>query len=457
MDKYMDRINAGIEKCESVRGMALRREISAFDLMEQTTQITRDMIKEEFRQYAPRKGMAIFVYGSASRNEMVTYSDVDIFFIETKSCNNAIKNILKSLVYGFGTVHEFEARRQETIERYVKYSLTDRDKIIFAQFVVGDQSISNWMDDLKIQEHKLGSGTEHIIFQKYHLRDYYYVNNNTKEAANVKLQNGGTYDLVMYGLFDNAMSLYRGNKWMRESESNRPKIESTLKNFNKNGILSNAEYDKAKAAAEFMIILRNEILHINKNTKDNHMAYIDKSVEHRVFESAYQFFKSQGINTPEELHKAYEGYRNTIYETKEHTLKILLREEEKRKGKAWRKSFDMAEKGELSTPTGDSLIDIAMIWGLNHVGDKNSFNKVANQLNWNWGTCASIACSRLASPEMLERIRSHCQPFSELGYVLWLISENPNATKETITSIAKDLPLGFWSVTAKRRLEDSVA
>ncbi len=99
-------------------------------------------------------------------------------------------------------------------------------------------------------------------------------------------------------------------------------------------------------------------------------------------------------------------------------------------------------------------MDIAMIWGLNHVGDKNSFNNVANQLNWNWGTCASIACSRLASPEMLERIRSHCQPFVELGYVLWLISENPNATKETITSIAKDLPLGFWSVAAKRSLSD---
>ena len=256
MDNYKDRIKTSIEKCENVRSMALRREITIFDLMEQTTQITRDIIIDEFRRYAPQKEMAVFFHGSASRNEMVTHSDVDILFIETKPCNKAIKNILRTLIYGFGKADKFETQKQNRIEKYVKHSLTDRDKILFAQFIVGDTSILQWMDNLKSRENIIGSNTEHIFFQQYHLRNYYYINSNKKEIHNVKYQNGGTYDLLIYNMFDNAMSMYRGNDWMREPESNRPKIESTLKNMNKNGILSDSEYDDVKVAAEFMILLR---------------------------------------------------------------------------------------------------------------------------------------------------------------------------------------------------------
>ena len=223
--------------------------------------------------------------------------------------------------------------------------------------------------------------------------------------------------------------------------------------MNKNGILSDSEYDDVKVAAEFMILLRNEILHVNKNTKYDHIAYINKEMEHRVFESASDFFKSYNINTPEELHKVYQKHRKIIFNIKLNLFKILLDEEEKRKGSIWRRTFNLAEKGELNTPSGDPIIDIAMIWGLNRLGDKNRFNNITKQLNWNWGTCSSIACSNLASPELLENIRSYCQSFPELGYVLRLISENPNTNKETLSKIAEDPNFGFWSEVAKKRLE----
>ena len=456
MDGYKARAQACVEKCENIRRDVLRGEINVFDMMERTTQITCDIIKSEFRRYAPQKGIAAFVHGSASRNEMVTYSDVDILFIDAESNSDAIKNILRTLVYGFGKIDELEGRQREVIERYVKYSLTDRNKIIFAQFVIGDSSISKWIHGLKMRENTLHSAIENIIFQKYYLNDYYYNNKNAGETCNVKYQDGGTYDLLMYNWFDNAMLLYRGNNWAHEPESNRPKIESTLKNFNRNGILSNTEYERVKAAAEFMILLRNEILHINKNTDKEGIAHLDGSIEKRVLESAYLFFKKQNINTPNELHKTYEENRCIISGTKKHLFKLLLREEEKYKGSKWRRSFDMAERGELRIPTGDSLIDIAMIWGLNRVGDTHGFNNMAKKVNWNWGTCASMACSNLASPDLLESIRSYCQPFPELRYVLRIIARNTNTTKETLTAIAEDSGLGFWSAVAKRRLKDGL-
>jgi hypothetical protein len=180
-------------------------------------------------------------------------------------------------------------------------------------------------------------------------------------------------------------------------------------------------------------------------------------MERRVLESAHQFFRNQNVNTPDELHRAYEANRSVIYNIKMHLLKTLLREEGKRKGNLWRKSFDMAERGELGTPSGDPLIDIAAIWGLNCAGDGRRFNVLAKKTSWNWGTCASMACSNLASPELLEGIRSYCQQSSELGYVLCLIAENPNATEETIAKIAGGSPRGFWSAVAEKRLEEKLA
>ncbi len=134
----------------------------------------------------------------------------------------------------------------------------------------------------------------------------------------------------------------------------------------------------------------------------------------------------------------------------------LLREEEKRKANSWRKLFDAAEKGELTTLSDDPLIRIATIWGLHHARDKKQFNAVAKQAVWDWEVYASIACSDLASPEILEGIRSYCQPVPEQGYILRIIGRNPNASDETITKIAEDSSLGIYSIVAKKRLADGL-
>lgn len=452
MDKCKDTIELGIEKRENIRSAALRREISGFDLMDQTTQITRDMVKNEFLRRAPQRGMAVFVFGSPSRNEMLTYSDIDMIFVETASDTMTIKNIIKALGSGFGKVDYLEGYQKKAIERFAKYSLTDKNKIIPAKFIAGDLSISDWMNNLQARENTLDYAIKNIVFQKYYLNDY-YTHKSTKEAPNIKYQDGGTYDLLVYNWFDNAMSLYRGNNWIREPETNRPKIELTLKNMNNNGILSSTEYEKLMVSAEFMMLLKNEVLHLNQNTEDKGIPCLDNATQSRVFESARPFFKSHGINTHTELHSAYEEHSDIIYNTKVHLLQILLKEEEKRKGDTWRKLFDAAEKGELSTLSGDPIIDIATIWGLSHAKNEKEFNIVAKQAKWNWEICASIACSGLADPKLLEGIRSYAQPHQELGYVLRIIARNPNATKDTITKIADDSNLGFWSIVAKKRLD----
>ena len=61
MDGYKARAQACVEKCENIRRDVLRGEINVFDMMERTTQITCDIIKSEFRRYAPQKGIAVLL------------------------------------------------------------------------------------------------------------------------------------------------------------------------------------------------------------------------------------------------------------------------------------------------------------------------------------------------------------------------------------------------------------
>src|SRR5271169_5592092 len=201
MGSHKDKIRECREKCESIRSASLRNEIGAFDLMEQTTQIVRDVIRDEFLRHAPRKGMAVFVWGSTSRNEILTYSDVDLLFVDTLPHDAAIKNTIKALGHWFGKVDYLEAYQKMAIERFARCSLTDKNKILPAQFIAGDLSISDWMNTLQARENTLDYAIKNIIFQKYYLKDY-YGNKSSEDAPNLKYQDGGTYDLLMYNWFN---------------------------------------------------------------------------------------------------------------------------------------------------------------------------------------------------------------------------------------------------------------
>lgn len=456
MNKPNNKVKVGREKAEEIRAAAMRREIGAFDLMEQTTQVVRSIVKDEFLRYAPQTGMAVFVHGSPSRNEMSTYSDIDILFVETIPNITAGKGIIKALdTYGFGKVDEQGWRQEEVIERYTKHSLVDGNKVFDAQFVAGDPSILGWMSDLQLRENTLDRAMKNVVFQRYYL-EHYYSNRSTEEVPNVKYQQGGTRDLLTYDWFDNTMALHQGSNWLRDLKSNRPKMESSLKNMNSNGVLSSTEYETTKVAVEFTSLLRNEILHVNHNTKDKGITHLDTATQERVLASSPAFFSAYGANTPSELRGVHETHRKVIYDTKMHLWQTLILEEEKRKGSTWRKLFDAAGKGELSSLTEDPLINVATVWGLHYAGDKRQFNVVAKQAKWDWEVYASIACSNLASPEVLEGIRSYCQPVPEQGYILRIIGRNPNASKETITKIAEDNSLGIYSIVAKKRLEEGL-
>jgi hypothetical protein len=136
--------------------------------------------------------------------------------------------------------------------------------------------------------------------------------------------------------------------------------------------------------------------------------------------------------------------------------KILLREENKRKGGSWLKRFNDAESGKLTQQTDDPLINIAMVWGINSKKDKTKFNLLAKRSNTNWEVFASIACSELANSATLENIRDRCQSVPEQGYILRIIARNPNASTDTIRKIAEDDKIGIYSIVARKRMAEGL-
>lgn len=112
-------------------------------------------------------------------------------------------------------------------------------------------------------------------------------------------------------------------------------------------------------------------------------------------------------------------------------------------------------RNEMSTYSDIDILFVETVPSI-IAGNKKQFNVVAKQAKWDWEVYASIACSNLASPEILESIRSYCQPVPEQGYILRIIGRNSNASKETITKIADDASLGIYSIVAKKRLDEGL-
>ena len=324
----------GRQKIEELRRAAMLRQIGTFDLMAQTTKVVNTIVKEEFDKHEKGVDTAVFTHGSLSRNEMTTYSDVDILFVGQVRKDNADMISSSLSTYGFGKVDEQGWWQQEAIKRYVKNSLIDGNKVLDARFISGDTSLQDWMTKLQKQENTPERAIKNIVFQRYYL-EHYYSNRSTDEIPNVKYQNGGYRDLLVYNWFNNAMALYKGDNWLKNTDSERPKIELALKNILGNGIISLAQYERAKSAAEFVIMLRNEILHVNQGTKDRNITHLDKSTQVRVFDSASVFFNTYGIKMPSEVKSSYEMYRKVNYDTKMMLWETILNEEAKLRGAAW--------------------------------------------------------------------------------------------------------------------------
>jgi predicted nucleotidyltransferase len=477
-DKYLENLlyNEHLkinETREKTRELLMNPNVNydSFNLMSDLSFAVYNMVKKVYKFESEKiygnfepNNFAIFLYGSPSREEMTSYSDIDLHVIDeqhTPESHLLKENILKVLnTFGFGKIDDPNWENLKTIRQYTAKSITEGNQIIDAKYVCGDKLIDEKIQKIKNNYDTLERNVRNIFFQRFYL-DHYYSNRSSKEIPNVKYCSGGYRELLTFDWFDKIMTL-SNKSWLKEKVE-EPKVLSAIKNLYLNNLVNKYEFNKIKKSIDFITLLRNEMLHVNIGTEDESITHLDSLTKNRLWNSSKDYFKSQGINNSNDISILFDKHSKIVRWTKDLMWKHIIAKETKDRGIKWRIALD--EIQDLKTPdfrrlylskSEDKLLQIASVWGAHYLGNKNLFSNIAKDYvnNFNWEVQASLACSPLTPPDVLDQISSKSIKEIGLGYILRIIGRNSSTSKETLIKIANNKSLDDrYRKVAKLNLE----
>ena len=445
----------------------------SFNLMTDLSIVVREMIDATYRCCTDSRsdkkeipGFGIILYGSPARYEMTNYSDIDIHIIDSKPTRESAE--LKSGIanglaaFGFGKIDDPEWRNLDIAELYAAKSIIEGNQIIDSEFVCGDTEIAKNLATLKIKYDSLEWRTKNMFFQQFYL-DHYYSRRNLN-TTNVKYCVGGSRELLTFDWFDKAMN-YTDPNWDKGS-SDLPWIKKAIDNLVYNKLIDESTYNSLYRAVNFVVLLRNEVLHANQDTAEQGYTHLDAPTLERVWKSGEVYFQSLGIERPQHISELFERERKIVRHTKELMLEHIIAQEKMKRGNSWGKALDDILNPDTSYParielahSEDNLLQIASVWGAHYQGNSQLFEELAKLYSAkdNWEVLASLACSQLCPQEVLDEIAMRCIEQTGLGYILRIIGRNKNTSRQTLLRIASEPRLGKrYKIVAQLNLERGI-
>ncbi|MCF8399452.1 MAG: hypothetical protein K9G58_14865 [Bacteroidales bacterium] len=212
-------------------------------------------------------------------------------------------------------------------------------------------------------------------------------------------------------------------------------------------------------------MFRNEILINNKGTEDEGLTFLDHKTLSSVFRNSEEIMGYYKINNPKELSKEFNLQRFHIAKIKEGIWNFIIEEKGKEiKNKRWSSDFHKAyssntseKERSLLLKNNDFLTKLALIWGTSNSNQKNLLEEITQRERGSrsWEIQASLTTSPHCNSKYLHHVAESLGNELGFGYILRIISRNPNVKKETLEMIAKDLQVDErYSQCAKSALEN---
>jgi len=303
--------------------------------------------------------------------------------------------------------------------------------------------------------------TRNIVFQKFYFEQY-FKQRIRSGAINVKYCDGGSRDYLFIHWFNQLMSR-KYSDWDR-AQKERPVAEQGLQNLYQNGLISLLEFSKAIDALHFNLLFRNEILLTNKGTSDEGLTFLDERTLNSVFNRTFELMKQYGIESPKGLADQFDRQRFHITNIKKRIWNLMIDEHGKEiKNPNWSSGFHRAyspltPENERASLIGynDLLMRIATIWGSSNSHQTKIFEEICKREkdSDSWEIQASITTSSHCPSDYLHYIATGIGRETGYGYVLRIVSRNPNVKQETLEIIANDPELEpRYTQCAKAALE----
>ena len=394
------------------------------------------------------EGIGAFLYGSPGRKEMVSESDLDVMLIYGddspiyQEFKNHFREFAKSLQFckvdlpQWGTVDEASIFAQK--------SITEGNQVLESNFVCGDEKMKNIVEDIQTKFGNSERMIRNIVFQKFYFEQYF--KQRVRDGAiNVKYCDGGSRDYLFINWFNQLMKR-KYSDWDKGLKE-RPVAEIGLSNLYQNGLISSLEFGKSIEALNFNILFRNEILLANKGTSDEGLTFLDEKTLNAVYERAPELMEDYKINFSEDLKKTFDKQRFHLTSINNRIWKLMIDEKEKENGvNGWAKNFHEAysistiENKRKNFVEHDILTRVATIWGASNSNQKRLLDKICKKEkdSDSWEIQASLTTSPRCSPEYLHHIGTGIGKEEGYGYILRIISRNPNVQVQTLKAIAND-------------------
>lgn len=399
--------------------------------------------------------IATFAYGSPGRIELIGGdSDADVFLAEkerTEQTQRFRKLFAERLEhFDFSKVDLTNWGSYDEIDTYLRKSLVEGNQVLETRFLAGDISVGKDIQDKKVENDSINRQLTNFIFNRLYFNQYFRqrVRNG---ARNIKYCHGGSRDLLFIGWHDKLDRALAGDP---QEESYQPKVKSSLNRLYETDKITNNGLEDLLDAIGFSVILRSDILRINKNTPDKGLTFVDNNTLERL--------RALGYPSPDYTLAAFEEYRGKIANLSKLIFKDVIKKAELVYGKSWGYNFrealnpatSEAERGKINPV--DSLTKTALIWGASESKQSYLLRTLSLQFQKteDWATICSLACSPFCPSNVLDYIGRGIAKEEGYGYILRVIARNKNTTKKTLTSIAEDTNLEKrYTEVAKAALE----
>jgi len=444
-EKIRNRTRFRVNSSQNYDGLSMA--IAYSDVMGYVVRELFDLTAKELKM--DEKGVAAFLYGSPGRREMVCESDLDMMLVYKDNSPDYIKfkRKFKELAepFNFCKIDLPEWGTLEEAKIFAQKSITEGNQVLESRFVCGDKDIQHKMTSIQDEFGGHERMIRNIVFQKFYFEQYF--KQRVRDGAiNIKYCDGGSRDYLFIHWFNQLMGRKYSDWNMAQEE--RPVAEQGLHNLYQNGLISPLEFSKAVDALHFNLIFRNEILLANKGTRDEGLTFLDKKTLNSVFERVPELMNQYGVKSSKELAEQFDRQRVHIADIKKRIWNLMIDEQGKElKNPNWSLDFNTAYS--LSTTENerasflnnkDLLTRIATIWGASNSNQieilKEIYNKERDSDSWE--IQASIATSPHCNPDYLHHIAIGIGKETGYGYILRIVSRNPNVRKETLECIAND-------------------
>ena len=123
------------------------------------------------------KGIAVFLYGSPGRREMVCESDLDTMLIykDDSSKYQEFKKKFKEFAtpFKFCKVDLPQWGTLEEVEIFAEKSITEGNQVLENRFICGDKDIKNSVENIKRNFGNSDRMIRNMVFQRFYFGQYF--------------------------------------------------------------------------------------------------------------------------------------------------------------------------------------------------------------------------------------------------------------------------------------------